>query len=383
MFIKTEKKLLLSVVLSLLSAQLPVLAVAANPPSSMRSCAIFHDRVASQLLRVEAHGKHGVRVRAVQAGGSFRDDLVSALVPPVATSPEPASCGAGDAAALETGGSVTSGNLNATVLADGRLRFTRISDGRLLLEESRVRALVPTITVPPMPHAGFLELSLEFKAAEGERIFGLGQHKTGKLDNKGVTGLTLDPHNTELLVPVAHSSLGYTFLFNLPAFGAVEYNDTGSYWRADAVLQADMWIATTADGPDHAVSPWQQLQHTYADATGELFFPFLAASSLVHAAHAPRHTRARLWRWSTKSPGVHACRPRTGIPAVDLRVLAIEESLSQPVAACGRGGRLSVARFAPGAHGDRLLLLGANPPRRRAVLAGVLAGPQGHGGHSV
>ena len=96
MFIKTDK-LLLSVVLSLLSAQLPV-AVAANPPSSMRSCAIFHDRVASQLLRVEAHGKHGVRVRAVQAGGSFRDDLVSALVPPVATSPEPASCGAGDAA---------------------------------------------------------------------------------------------------------------------------------------------------------------------------------------------------------------------------------------------------------------------------------------------
>ena len=88
------------------------------------------------------------------------------------------------------------------------------------------------------------------------------------LDNKGVKGLTLDPHNTELLVPVAHSSLGYTFLFNLPSFGAVEYNDTGSHWRADAVLQADMWVATTADGPAHAVSPWQQLQHSYANATG-------------------------------------------------------------------------------------------------------------------
>eukprot|EP00656_Telonema_subtile_P020294 TRINITY_DN21431_c0_g1_i2.p1 TRINITY_DN21431_c0_g1~~TRINITY_DN21431_c0_g1_i2.p1 ORF type:complete len:484 (+),score=73.94 TRINITY_DN21431_c0_g1_i2:115-1566(+) len=29
-----------------------------------------------------------------------------------------------------------------------------------------------------------------------------------------------------------------------------------------------MWIATTADSPPHAVSPWQQLQRSYVDATG-------------------------------------------------------------------------------------------------------------------
>jgi hypothetical protein len=34
----------------------------------------------------------------------------------------------------------------------------------------------------------------------------------------------------------------YTFLFNLPAFGNVEFNNTVSYWHADAVIQADFWI---------------------------------------------------------------------------------------------------------------------------------------------
>ena len=83
-----------------------------------------------------------------------------------------------------------------------------------------------------------------------------------------MTGLRLNPTNSEITIPVAHSSEGYTFLFNLPSYGTVEYNDTGSFWSADAVLQADIWVATTADGPAHAVSPWRQLQTRYADATG-------------------------------------------------------------------------------------------------------------------
>ena len=29
-----------------------------------------------------------------------------------------------------------------------------------------------------------------------------------------------------------------------------------------------IWVATTSDSPPHAVSPWQQLQSAYADATG-------------------------------------------------------------------------------------------------------------------
>ena len=234
---------------------------------AVHGCLVVHDPAAQQSLRIEAHGTNALRVRAVPAGAAFRDDLVSAFV--AAPSPAPScvtmSLGGGGA----VGFNFTSGNLRAEVgAADGLLSFWRVSDGAQLLAEQSVRALRPAVTRPPLP--SFYSLQLAFEPTEGERIYGLGQHKTGQLDNKGVGSLGLDPRNTEITIPVAHSSLGFSFLFNLPAFGAVEYNSTGSYWRADAAVQADFWIATTGDSPPHSVlgSPWAQLQLAYADATG-------------------------------------------------------------------------------------------------------------------
>lgn len=92
---------------------------------------------------------------------------------------------------------------------------------------------------------------------------------------KGIHDMLLAPHDGDIVIPVAHSSMGYAFLFNLPSLGMVEYNDTGSFWHADVVLQMDIWVATTAapttasSSPGAAaVSPWQQLQSRYVDATG-------------------------------------------------------------------------------------------------------------------
>jgi hypothetical protein len=248
-------------------------AAAAAPPTA---CATFTDEASGQQLRIEAHGDHGIRVRAIPKGAiGFRDDLVSALLP-LADGNEAAGDPRGGCAAMVAGDTagVTSGNLRAVVLADGRLSFIRISDGKLLLEEKFVRELSLTMTVPPILPMGFQRLRLVrktplfgatfmrkrsfyrdrlrtnigktqkrrffvqgFAAVEGERIYGLGQHKSGLLDNKGAKGLRLQPENTEILIPVAHSSEGYVFLLNLPSFGAVEYNSTGSYWVADTVLQ--------------------------------------------------------------------------------------------------------------------------------------------------
>ena len=91
------------------------------------------------LIKVEAHGADGIRVRAVPKGGAFRNDLVSALLP-LDTGPVCRS--------VRTWGAepVVNGNLRAAVLQDGRLRFTRVSDNKLLLEERQVRKLRP-----PMP----------------------------------------------------------------------------------------------------------------------------------------------------------------------------------------------------------------------------------------
>jgi hypothetical protein len=246
-------------------------------------CLILCDAVAAQDLKIEAHGDNALRVRAVPTGGSFKDtpDVISALVPPPPDDGNVASVSSLECPTVvlsAAGGqqAVTNGNLKAAVGPDGKLSFTRVSDGKILLTEKAVRALQPTTTTPPV--AGFLSLQLSFEAVEGERIYGLGQHAAfswakdfpanGQLDQKGVPAMLLEPHDGDVTIPVAHSSLGYAFLSNLPSTGSVEFNATGSFWRHSAVLQMDIWVATTADSPPHAVSPWQQLQSAYVDATG-------------------------------------------------------------------------------------------------------------------
>lgn len=104
---------------------------------------------------------------------------------------------------------VTSGNIKAEVGADGLLTFTRISDSKILLAEKTMRWLGPAASVPPLP--GFLGFNITFKPTPGERFYGLGQHKTGQLDNAGLS-FDLSPKNTEILIPVAHSSVGYAIL---------------------------------------------------------------------------------------------------------------------------------------------------------------------------
>lgn len=246
-------------------------------------CLVVRDAAfAGQDIKFEKWGANAVRARAVPAGSEFRDspDVISALVPP---SEEAAAAATGPCplVELQSGTSqaapgLTNGNIKASVGADGKICFTRVSDGKTLLTEKTVRNMAPTTTVPHVP--GFLSLDLAFEAAEGERIYGLGQHAAfswdhdfpvnGQLDQKGVPSMLLEPHDGDITIPVAHSSLGYAFLSNLPSTGSVEYNSTGSFWRHDAVLQMDLWITTTSDSPPHDVSPWQQLQSAYADATG-------------------------------------------------------------------------------------------------------------------
>jgi hypothetical protein len=134
---------------------------------------------------------------------SFKDapDVISALgnVSSDGNTPAASDCAVVLLSTSSTGASadttsVTSGNIKAAVGADGKLTFTRVSDGKTLLTEKSVRSLVPTTTVPPV--AGFLSLEMAFAAVEGERIYGLGQHAAfswdknfpvnGQLDQKGV-----------------------------------------------------------------------------------------------------------------------------------------------------------------------------------------------------
>lgn len=98
-----------------------------------------------------------------------------------------------------------------------------------------------------------------FKSYEGERIYGLGQHQHGRLDNKGCV-IELLQRNTEVCIPFMVSTRGYGFLWNNPAVGRVELGHNGTNWVADRTRQMDYWI-TAGRTP-------AQIMRQYAEATG-------------------------------------------------------------------------------------------------------------------
>ncbi len=89
-------------------------------------------------------------------------------------------------------------------------------------------------------------------AYDDEKLYGLGQHQHGRLDQKGLV-LDLVQRNAEVGIPVLTSSRGYTLLWNNPAIGRVELAGNGTRWVADSARQLDYWItaAAPADAQRH------------------------------------------------------------------------------------------------------------------------------------
>ena len=105
---------------------------------------------------------------------------------------------------------------------------------------------------------GYHRLEQNFRAYEGERLYGLGQHQHGLLDQKGAV-VELVQRNAEVSIPVLLSNRGYGLLWNSPAIGRVELGVTGTRWVSDSARQIDYWF--TAGTP-------AEVARQYADATG-------------------------------------------------------------------------------------------------------------------
>ena len=113
--------------------------------------------------------------------------------------------------------SLTQGNLRASLNSNGLLTFQRVSDGKTLLQEKLKRTFTKTnLSVGESIQNGeiYYGVDVSFSAYADEHIYGLGQHKTGVLDNKGQT-FQLQPENTEILIPVIHSTRDYSLVWNL------------------------------------------------------------------------------------------------------------------------------------------------------------------------
>ncbi len=166
-------------------------------------------RLKGEILKVEPWGADGVRVRAT----NLRDfpDIPGALID---TLPDPRAA----VTIADDKGSLSNGKLRAEIWADGTLHFFNAATGDVLLQEPE-----PIFNKPPARwyrplHSDLSKIDVHFRAQAGERIYGLGQHQHGLLDNKGSV-IDLEQRNTEVCIPFYISSLGYGFLWNNPGVG--------------------------------------------------------------------------------------------------------------------------------------------------------------------
>ena len=204
-----------------------------------------------ETVQIEPWGHDSLRVRSTVSAG-IHDDLLSVLLPPAETETQ-INIGS-------EGATIRNGAISASVSPEGRIRFSNTAgDTELLAEESSVHAT----RLPPRSfkavHSELFHLEVRFRAYNDERLYGLGQHQHGRLDQKGCT-IDLIQRNTEVSIPFLFSSRGYGFLWHNPGIGRVELGYNTTRWVAEATPQLDYWITAGA-------TPAEIMEH-YADATG-------------------------------------------------------------------------------------------------------------------
>jgi alpha-D-xyloside xylohydrolase len=153
---------------------------------------------------------------------------------------------------------ITVGAITATVDATGHIRFLRTDSGAELLAEKPIHFWWPGPRNFTATGNGYQQLEQSFAAYEGERLFGLGQHTHGRLDQKGIV-LDLVQRNAEVSIPFLLSSRGYGLLWNNPAVGRVELGRTATRWVSDSARQIDYWVTT---------GPPADITARYAEVTG-------------------------------------------------------------------------------------------------------------------
>src|SRR5258708_4024429 len=194
-------------------------------------------RAKGETLRVEAWGPDAVRVRATP-GGPLLDDLPAALLDAPPGGAKPRINIAEHHATLVNGAIAvridadTEGRLTPELgAAAGRLTFLRTDDDTELLAEQPAHFWWPGPRLATAAGNGYHRLEQRFRAYPGERLYGLGQHVHGLLDQKGAV-IDLVQRHGEVTIPLLVSDRGYGLLWNSPAIGPGERAETGTPWVA-------------------------------------------------------------------------------------------------------------------------------------------------------
>ena len=115
---------------------------------------------------------------------------------------------------------------------EGRLRFLDAATGKELLAERALHFMSPREHYYKAIGGDLFHIKARFKAYPDERIFGLGQHQHGLLNQKGCV-IPLLHRNANVSIPFYVSSRGYGFLWHNPSTGRVELGASGTCWVAE------------------------------------------------------------------------------------------------------------------------------------------------------
>ncbi len=224
-------------------------------------------------LRVEAWGPDAVRVRASR-NKDFQNRHDFLIPPPPATAEIHCNTEHISDMGLATGitdldrlgdnmdGKIINGNLTVE-LAESILTFKNSCTGETVLQgkELIICAGEGQAITGALRHTGaaHFEAQVDFEAHHSEKIFGMGQHRHGFLDQKGCV-LDLMHHNCEINIPFMLSSRGYGLMWNHPGTGRAEFSKNRTRWTADCTTEIDYIVMI-------APTPKEILAH-YASLTG-------------------------------------------------------------------------------------------------------------------
>ena len=217
-------------------------------------------------FQLDPYASNSIRVRVAPPGGAISDPELQALIgtPPSSATP----------VVREGANSLVNGNLRVTMdPATNFLTAVRVSDGAVLLRQTALAFAAPTV---PTSKVGSVSTLASFAGTPGEKVYGLGEHRTGTVQQMPYAKRFADSqdygksHGGDVSIPFYSSSLGYGFVWNSAAYGFVDLSESALTWYANASLGLDVWITTTPVDfdPLAGVSPYAAILSNYVNAVG-------------------------------------------------------------------------------------------------------------------
>ena len=198
----------------------------------------------SEIVKIEPWGKNGLRVRC-SPNGKICDKMGALLE------------GEAPVAQIQIDGdtgSIKNGKASAHIDKNGKISFFNDKNEPLISEALRLVPLWRKARFFRPRLNGKHELTMSFEANEGEKIFGMGQYQQQFLDLKGST-LELSHRNSQASVPFYISSLGYGFLWNIPAVGEVSFSKNITQFKAEACDCLD-YLIIAGDTPSEILEEY-------------------------------------------------------------------------------------------------------------------------------